>query len=102
MRAIFGFLSHMAKPFAWVAAVLAVSVVTATAQSTSADSSTSQDVRQQLHELKEQYEQTTREFQKRIADLEAEIDKQNGAKQAAVPKDDARGKQTEPAQTATA
>jgi hypothetical protein len=100
MRAIYGFLCRVAKPFVWMVAVLAVSVVSAADQSTSADASNPQDVSQQLHELKQQYEQTTREFQKRIADLEAEINKQNGARQAEVPKNDATGKQTEPAQTA--
>jgi TolA-binding protein len=100
MRAIYGFLCRVAKPFVWMVAVLAVSVVSAAAQSTSAGSSTPQDVSQQLHELKQQYEQTTREFQKRIADLEAEINKQNDARQAEVLKGDVKEKQAEPPQTA--
>jgi maltoporin len=56
-------------PF-WTVAILVVVVSSATAQSTD-------DVRQQLQELKKQYEQTTLEFQKRIADLEEKINKQN-------------------------
>jgi hypothetical protein len=39
------------------------------------------DLRQQLQELKKQYEQQTLEFQKRIADLEEKLDKQNQSSQ---------------------
>jgi maltoporin len=49
-------------------AILATIGSTAKAQNT-------EDVRQQLHDLKKQYEQTTQELQKRIADLEEKIDK---------------------------
>jgi maltoporin len=54
----------------WTIAILATIGSTAKGQSTD-------DVRQQLQDLKKQYEQTTQEFQKRIADLEEKIDKQN-------------------------
>jgi maltoporin len=56
--------------FMWTIAILATIGSTAKGQSTD-------DVRQQLQDLKKQYEQTTQEFQKRIADLEEKIDKQN-------------------------
>jgi TolA-binding protein len=100
MRAIYGFLCRVAKPFVWMVAVLAVSVVSAADQSTSADASNPQDVSQQLHELKQQYEQTTREFQKRIADLEAEINKQNGARrsQRTTPRENRLSRRRQPAQ----
>jgi maltoporin len=65
----------------WTLAVLATIGSTAKAQNTD-------DVRQQLQDLKKQYEQTTQEFQKRIADLEEKIDKQNppNPEQASKPK----------------
>jgi maltoporin len=44
-------------------------------------------VQVQLQQLKEQYEQTTREFQRRIADLEEQIKKQNEMKAGTSPKD---------------
>ncbi|WP_158794726.1 maltoporin [Granulicella sp. L60] len=59
----------------WMIVLLFVGTLPARAQN--AD----EDVRQQLQELKKQYEQTTLEFQKRIADLEEKIDKQNQAMQ---------------------
>lgn len=54
----------------WTLAILATIGSTAKAQNTD-------DVRQQLQDLKKQYEQTTLEFQRRIADLEEKIDKKN-------------------------
>jgi maltoporin len=76
----FRHLTHRSvKSALWTLALLATS--TSKAQN-------SDDVRQQLQDLKKQYEQTTLEFQKRIADLEEKIDKQNQptAEQAAKPK----------------
>ncbi|WP_260738599.1 maltoporin [Tunturiibacter lichenicola] len=69
------------KSLLWTMAVLATVSSTANAQNTD-------DVRQQLQDLKKQYEQTTLEFQKRIADLEEKIDKQNppNPEQASKPK----------------
>lgn len=42
----------------------------------------SEDVHQQLQELKQQYEQMTREFQQRISALETKLNQQDAAKQA--------------------
>ncbi|WP_433972486.1 carbohydrate porin [Tunturiibacter lichenicola] len=69
------------KSSMWTMALLATIGSTARAQNTD-------DVRQQLQDLKKQYEQTTLEFQKRIADLEQKIDKQNppNPEQASKPK----------------
>ena len=79
MRAAKGSIDRFVRAFVWTVAVLAIVALPARAQNT-------EDVRQQLQELKKQYEQTTLEFQKRIADLEERINQQsqspqNGAKQ---------------------
>lgn len=70
MRTIRKSIHQFVKSSMWTMVVLATVVSTAKAQNTD-------DVRQQLQELKKQYEQTTLEFQKRIDDLEEKINKQN-------------------------
>jgi maltoporin len=67
------------KLTAWTIFVIATFEATASSQNTD-------DVRQQLQDLKKQYEQTTLEFQRRIADLEEKLDKQNQATQNDVDK----------------
>jgi maltoporin len=57
----------------------------------------SEDVHQQLQELKQQYEQMTREFQQRIAALETKLNQQDAAKGDAKPKDAAQNAASEPA-----
>jgi maltoporin len=79
MRAAMGSIDRVVRAFVRTIAALAIVALPARAQNT-------EDVRQQLQELKKQYEQTTLEFQKRIADLEERINQQNqspqnGAKQ---------------------
>jgi maltoporin len=69
MRLFNGCLLQVARPSVWVIVVLALRIVPAGAQSTD-------DVRQQLAELKQQYEQSMLEFQQRIARLEVQLEKQ--------------------------
>jgi maltoporin len=75
MRAAMWSIDRVIKPLVWTIAILATIAPHARAQSSD------DDVRKQLQELKKQYEQTTLEFQKRIADLEEKIDKQDKAAQ---------------------
>lgn len=65
---------RFAKVLALAVAAFAAGVQPAAAQSTD-------DVRQQLQELKVQYEKSTREFQQRIDALEAQINKQGEVSQ---------------------
>jgi maltoporin len=79
MRAAKWSIDRFVRAFVRTIAALAIVALPARAQNT-------EDVRQQLQELKKQYEQTTLEFQKRIADLEERINQQsqspqNGPKQ---------------------
>ncbi len=102
MRKNFRSSSPVVKPFAWYVLALMLNSGFSVAQSPSTAAPTdTQDVRQQLKELKEQYEQTTRAFQQRIADIETQINKQ-AKEQVGVSKDDAIGKPIEAAQNPAA
>ncbi len=93
--------SHRVKPFTGCILALILGAGSSFAQTPqTAPSADTQDVRQQLKDLKEQYEQTTRAFEQRIADLEMQINSQINRQthEAGVPKDDAGGKPIEAAQ----
>ncbi len=74
MRASNWSINRFAKVLALAVAAFAAEVQPTVAQSTD-------DVRQQLQELKVQYEKSTREFQQRIDALEAQINKQGEVSQ---------------------
>jgi maltoporin len=109
MRAAMWSIDRFVRVFVWMLAIFVAVALPARAQNTD-------DVRQQLQDLKKQYEQTTQEFQKRIADLEEKINQQsqsvqNGAKQqgtvaattstAGVPATSASGAAATPAAAST-
>ncbi|HEU5235728.1 MAG TPA: carbohydrate porin, partial [Pyrinomonadaceae bacterium] len=75
-------LTSALKKLAWILALLLAVVWPAHAQQ-------SDEVQKQIQQLKQQYEQTTRELQERIAALEQQLKKENEAKPDATKKEGA-------------